>query len=322
MGGFCSDSTEESCINNLLRKSVDGRSSIGIMMALQIGRAIGRGIRRVLNPVGLVLMVLTLLYTLVFVESINTIVADVLPAEVQEQAQIGLTFPLSSTVAGILIIARMLIGTVILLAATRAFTRDPGERSSLSADLFTHRIGRALVSAIVANIRVFVAVTIGFVLLFVPGLFLLVSFTLVIFAIGVEDAGSLAALRRSWDLASGNRWRLFALVLIVGIATGILSGIGSVVSIANPAAGQIFSLVIFPPLGIMSYGIGTREPFDGAVASAAGGLDRMKSQGDRSDLFGAESNFMGIGMRLPRSNMPSSTSTTTVGADTIDDVLD
>lgn len=224
-------------------------------MALQIGRAIGRGIRRVLNPVGLVLMVLTLLYTLVFVGSINTIVAGALPAEVQNQAQIGLTFPISSTVAGILIIAGMLFGTVILLAATRAFTRGPGERGSLSADLFTHRLGQALVSAIVANIIVFVAVMIGFVLLFVPGLFLLVSFTFVIFAIGVEDTGPLAALRRSWDLASGNRWRLFALVIIVGIGTGLLSGIGSVVSIANPAAGQILSLVISAPLGIMSYGI-------------------------------------------------------------------
>lgn len=224
-------------------------------MALQIGRAIGRGIRRVLNPVGLVLMVLTFLYTLVFVGSINTIVTGALPAEVQDQAQIGLTFPISSTVAGILIIAGMLFGTVILLAATRAFTRGPNERGSVSADLFTRRIGSALVSAIVANILVFVAVTIGFVLLFVPGLFLLVSFTFVIFAIGVEDAGPIAALRRSWDLASGNRWRLFALVLIVGIATGLLSGIGSVVSIVNPAAGQILSLVISAPLGIMSYGV-------------------------------------------------------------------
>lgn len=224
-------------------------------MALQIGRAIGRGIRRVINPAGLVLMVLTLLYTLVFVGSINTIVAAALPAEVQDQAQIGLTLPVSSIVAGILIIAGMLFGTVVLLVATRAFTRDPGERGLLSADLFTRRIGRALVSAIVANILVFVAVSIGFVLLFVPGLFLLVSFVFVVFAIGVEDAGPIAALRRSWALASGNRWRLFALVIIVGIATGLLSGLGSVVSIANPAAGQILSLVISAPLGIMSYGI-------------------------------------------------------------------
>lgn len=81
------------------------------------------------------------------------------------------------------------------------------------------------------------------------------SFTFVIFAIGVEDARPLAALRRSWALASGNRWRLFALVLVVGIATGLLSSLGSVVSIANPTAGQIVSLLISAPLAIASYGI-------------------------------------------------------------------
>lgn len=224
-------------------------------MALRIGRAIGRGILRTLNPVGIVLMVLTFLYTLGFVASVNTAVAAALPAEVQEQARIGLTLPVSPTVAGLLMIVGMLVGTVILLAATRAFTRGSRERGSLSADLFTRRIGRALLSAIVANVIVFIAVVIGFVLLFVPGIFLAVSFIFVIFAIGVEDAGPVAALRRSWELASGNRWRLFALGLIVGIITGLLSGIGSVVSIANPTAGQVISLVISAPLTVLGYGI-------------------------------------------------------------------
>lgn len=242
-------------------------------MTVHIGRAISRGIRRTLNPVGIVLMLLTFLYTVGFILSVNTAVSAAVPPDVQAQAQIGLTLPVSPTVAGLLMIVGILVGIVTLLAATRAFTRGPAERDSLSGDLFTRRLGRALPAAIVANIIVFVAVFIGFVLLFVPGIFLAVSFAFVIFAIGVEDAGPVAALRRSWELASGNRWRLFALGLIVAIGTSVLSGIGSVVSVANPTAGQLLSIVITTPLTVLSYGIlsdayiQVRESTDDPVSS-------------------------------------------------------
>lgn len=148
-----------------------------------------------------------------------------------------------------------LFGMVIFLAATRAFTQEAPNRGQISAALFTRRIAPALVSAIIANVIVSLAVMIGFVLLIVPGLFLAVSFTFVVFAIGVEDAGPIEALQRSWELASGNRWRLLALVIIVGVATGLLGSVGSLISIANQPIGQVVSLLITAPLGVLSYGV-------------------------------------------------------------------
>lgn len=224
-------------------------------MTLQIGRAIGRGGRRALNVTGLLLTILTLVYVLVFVSGVNTLVSAALPSAVRGEAQIGLTLPVSSAVAGLMMIVAMLFGMVVFLAATRAFTQEQSDQSPDIKTLFTRRMGRALLSAIGANIVVSIAVSIGFVLLFVPGLFLSVSFVFVIFAIGIEDARAIDSLRRSWELASGHRWRLLTLVLIVGIGLGLLGSVGSLVSIVDPSLGQIVSLVITAPLSVISYGI-------------------------------------------------------------------
>jgi len=223
-------------------------------MALHLGRAISNGIRRTLNVTGLVLMVLMFVYTFGFVAASNTIVANALPGRLQSQAQIGFALPLSTASAAALGAVCMLIGLVVLLVAARAFVRDPGNRG-WDGRLFTRRMGWAVLSAVGANIVVSVAVSIGFVLLVVPGLYLAVSFMFVVFAIAVEDRGVVAAMRRSWALAAGNRWRLLALMLIVGIGTGALASVGSLVAIANPMAGQVVSLAITAPLAMFSYGI-------------------------------------------------------------------
>ncbi|QCD66625.1 hypothetical protein GBQ70_13610 [Halomicrobium sp. ZPS1] len=224
------------------------------VVTLQIGTALGRGSRRALSTSGIVLMVLTIAYQLVFVGSINTAVAGMLP-DTAQQGQIGLTLPISTSVSGLLAVVSILFGTYILLVATRLLVRDSSELSSLPSELFTHRVGRALLAAIVANVLVSIAVTLGLIALVIPGLFLSVSFTFVFFAIGVEDQGPVDALRRSWDLATGNRWRLFGLVLIVGIVAGAVGGLSSLVTIAGPAIGQIVVLSIISIITIVNYGI-------------------------------------------------------------------
>lgn len=231
------------------------RPDESLVMALRIGTAIGRGIRRTLNPMGGLLMVLSFVYVLVLVGAANTLVAAGLPPAVRDQAGIGLTLPVPTAVAAAVVPVTVVFGLVIFLAATRAFTRRPAEAGAISADLFTRRIVRALVSAIGANVVVSVSVLIGFVLFVVPGLFLSVSFVFVVFAIGVEDARAIEAMRRSWSIARGNRWRLLALVLITGVGTGLFGSIGSLVSVVDPVLGQVVSLVLTAPVAVFSYGV-------------------------------------------------------------------
>ncbi|WP_336135312.1 hypothetical protein [Natronomonas amylolytica] len=224
-------------------------------MSLQIGDALGDGIRRSLTYSGGVLMVLTFVYQLVFLGAVNTIFLEVLPPEVEGSGQLGLALPIPVAAAGVLAVLGLAFGVVFYIAATRALTREQSELDSLPSELFTRRIGRAFISAVGANIVVTIAVTIGFVLLIVPGVFLAISFIFVIFAIGVEDERAIDALRRSWGLSSGNRWSLLALGLIVGVVTSVGSGLGSVFSFISPVAGQVVSLALTSVFAILSYGI-------------------------------------------------------------------
>jgi hypothetical protein len=224
-------------------------------MSLQIGDALGDGIRRSLTYSGGVLMALTFVYQLVFLGSVNTIVLESLPPAVEGSGQIGLALPIPVAAAVVLAVLGLAFGIVLYIAGTRALTRNQSELDSLPSDLFTRRIGRAFFSAVGANIVVTIAVTIGFVLFIVPGIYLMISFLFVIFAIGVEDERAIGALRRSWDLSSGNRWSLLALGLVVGVITSVGSGLGSVFSFISPVAGQVASLALTSVFAIVSYGI-------------------------------------------------------------------
>ena len=224
-------------------------------MALRIGTAIGRGIRRTMNPMGGLLMVLSFVYVVVLVGAVNTLVATGMPPAVREQAGVGLTFPVPTAVAAAIVPVSIVFGLVVVLAATRSFTRGPAETGAIAAGPFTRRIGRALVSMIGANVVVSVSVLVGFVLFVVPGLFLSVSFVFVVFAIGVEDARAIEAMRRSWSIARGNRWRLLAIVLITGVGTGLFASVGSLVSVVDPVLGQLVSLLLTAPLAVFSYGV-------------------------------------------------------------------
>jgi len=224
-------------------------------VTLQMGSALGSGVRRALTYSGGVLMALLFAYMVVFVGAVNTLVAAYLPAEAQESAQFGLTFPVPAAVAGALLVGGLVFGIVLYVVAARALTREHAALSSLPSEIFTRRIGRATVSAIGANIVVQFAVVIGFLLLVVPGIFLAVSLMFIVFAIGVEDRRAVASLSRSWELASGDRWRLFGLLLVVAVVSGVGGAVGSLFSFVDPTVGQVMSLLVTAVLSVVSYGI-------------------------------------------------------------------
>lgn len=224
-------------------------------MALRIGDAVGDGVQRAISYSGGVLMVLIFGYQLLFVGAVNRITAALLPPDVQESSTLGVVLPVPVGVAAGLAVVGLLVGMVLYLVATRALTRDPADLDTLPAELWTRRIGRATLSAVGANLVVTLAVLVGLVFLVVPGVFFAVSFLFVVFAIGVEDARAVDALRRSWRLARGDRWSLLALALLVGVITGLGSGIGSTLSVLAPVAGQVASLALAAVFSVVGYGI-------------------------------------------------------------------
>jgi hypothetical protein len=131
--------------------------------------------------------------------------------------------------------AALLLGVGVFLVTARLLTRGLSKLSSLPDDLFTRRIGRAFLSALVVSVILAVALPLGFALLFVPGLFPTVSLQFALFAVAVEDTSPIDALRRSWEPVSGNRWRLLALVVLFGILGGIGGVVGSLFAVGGTA---------------------------------------------------------------------------------------
>lgn len=211
-------------------------------MTLSIGRTLSRGLGRVVSLSGALLLLLTLGVQFVVLGSVNTLIRSALPPEIRA-VEVGLALPVSGDAAAAIAVAGGILGVVTSVVAPRALARDRSELNSLPGSLVTRRIGRATFSALIAGTIVTVSVMLGS-LLIVPGLFLATSFLFVNFAIGVEDARTLAALRRSWGLAAGDRWRVFALVFLAFVAFGVINVATSVASLVDLAVAQAINLVV------------------------------------------------------------------------------
>jgi flagellar biosynthesis protein FlhB len=109
-----------------------------------------------------------------------------------------------------------------ILAAAEAYAGIPSDwRQSAAAGL------RRIIPIIVLTVVAAVLMTIGFVIVLIPGIFLAVSFAVATPALMIERVGPIESLKRSWRLATGERWRLFgaglSMIIIAGIVFGILA---------------------------------------------------------------------------------------------------
>lgn len=197
-------------------------------MALQLGQAISDGIGRVLSTTGAILFAGLVAIQLVTQVGINTAVVGFLPPEAASAAGVaGLSLPVPPEAGIVLGLVGILASTVYFVVLARALSRPRRELSVFPSTLYSRRIGRATLATFLGGLMVSVAVTIGFVLLVLPGIFLAGSFLFFIFAAGVEDRGILGSLRRSWELAQGNRLKLSLLVVVIGIVASIVGTVGT-----------------------------------------------------------------------------------------------
>ena len=81
----------------------------------------------------------------------------------------------------------------------------------------------SIVPVIIGSILLSLGVSVGLMLIVVPGLILLVMWWVYIPAIVVESKGIIEAFGRSRELTRGRRWHLLGLILIVGIVVLIVS---------------------------------------------------------------------------------------------------
>lgn len=86
-------------------------------------------------------------------------------------------------------------------------------------------------------ILVGIGIGIGFLLLFIPGLILMTMWAVAIPVAVIERPGVTASISRSMALTQGNRWKIFALFVIYGVATLVVGLIFGGAALAGGAAG-------------------------------------------------------------------------------------
>jgi hypothetical protein len=76
-----------------------------------------------------------------------------------------------------------------------------------------------------------VGVLIGLMLLIIPGYMLLIAWYVALPVVVVERLGPVASLRRSAQLTKGHRWKIFGIILVMAIVSGIIGGVINVVAL-------------------------------------------------------------------------------------------
>jgi hypothetical protein len=112
-----------------------------------------------------------------------------------------------------------------------------GRRDTSVADLLgsvSHVFGPLLAVSILFGI----GVAIGFVLLIIPGLYLLVIWSVVAPVTVLEQPGVFNAFRRSGHLVRGNGWAVFGVIVIVFLAVAVVSIAVGIVASGLGSAGR------------------------------------------------------------------------------------
>ena len=125
----------------------------------------------------------------------------------------------------------ILWASLALPIATGAGTYAISERylgNEVTIGQALNRAVKSLWTLSVAQFAVVLWVFIGFVLLIVPGILWSLSYALVVPVVLVEGRKAAPSLRRSCELVKDNRWKVFAVLLIVSALQWLLGfGVGS-----------------------------------------------------------------------------------------------
>lgn len=147
--------------------------------------------------------------------ALPTVIINVLMRSITGAPKTGL--PDFSAMWGAMLVswvAAVVIGAIVQGALTRAAVADyEGHRASLGECIGAAL--RVLLPLIGVGLLFGLGVAVGTMLLIVPGIIIMVAWSVAGPAVVVEREGVMAAFRRSQELTSGDRWRIFGLFLVL-----------------------------------------------------------------------------------------------------------
>ena len=140
-----------------------------------------------------------------------------------------------------------LIGFIISAIVQGALTRATVSASEGKVATFGESLStafRVLLPLIGLSILWALGLMIGFMLLVVPGIILLMIWAVAVPSLVIERQGVITAFRRSAELTSGSRWKIFGLSIVLLVIYFLLSTVVRVVGLGmyNPASPAGFGL--------------------------------------------------------------------------------
>ncbi len=122
------------------------------------------------------------------------------------------------------VLLSILIYQVLTGAITRAVASDAVGTPLSTEDSYRFAMAR-LGPIIVVGILVGLAVFAGFLVFFIPGIWIAVRLSVSTPALVVENKQGSSALSRSWNLVRGRWWPVFGAFLVAGIIAGLVSSV-------------------------------------------------------------------------------------------------
>ncbi|HJP65287.1 MAG TPA: glycerophosphoryl diester phosphodiesterase membrane domain-containing protein [Actinomycetota bacterium] len=196
---------------------------------------------RLLLIVAIVVVPLSILsYLLTNVVLGGTTKTVIIGNQTQEVVERGFFVALLAILVGaaITVVISAILQAAILRGAAQATLGDPVDVEA------SYRWGlRRFGSILLVSILVGLSVAIGFILLIIPGIFLLVKLSVAIPAVVVEDKRGREAMRRSWDLTATHFWHVFGVIIVAFLITAVVGAIFAAIGSGNDVVGVIFSTV-------------------------------------------------------------------------------
>jgi hypothetical protein len=173
-------------------------------------------------------------------------------ARVQINVQTGEISVWSFIVAMLLaLLVNAVTNAVLQAALTRATVQHlSGEKPNIAACL---SVGIAMLLPMIGlGLLQGLGLTLGFILQIVPGIILTVMWSVVVPVYVQERPGVIESFSRSAELTSGERWKIFALLILVGIAMWIIQYVGQKVAVAFASSGPLVPALILAAVSALT----------------------------------------------------------------------
>lgn len=152
-------------------------------------------------------------------------------------------------ISGVLGIVVALVSVAVTIVALRVFVTD--ETEIIPDKALKWNMGNALLHMVIGGIVFGIAVAVGLILLIVPGIYLALALFFWTVYVAVEDKGFYEAMKSSWELTEGHKWRLLGLFLVLGIVNLALMAPGMVLAVAGMQFVGVVVLQALSALGVV-----------------------------------------------------------------------